>query len=360
MKKNIRKKGKGKMHENLVERALRKIIYNEYGKMNHMIQAMERQTRRVNDLASTIEINNAKAYAMVDFDRVLTPDSSSIDISGKGNKKYNTPNFLNDKDKRLYNAIKTRIKIANETIKIEENKIFNLMDKNEQEKSIFIDIFDTANDGEYMPVESYSPYQTKESVVHFLDFKEGLGLYKNINDNKKKQKLKANNNTKMMKNKNTTKMTTNNDSNNENTKKYYNILLYGSHKDEMKLQKLLHNHMGSSMWNNNFKNFETTMENYRQKTRNDSNTLDELLFQIYSKRCETTSNIFTKWINDVIEELNLTFHGNKNETDASNTLLKLLFFATKVLNNEINDMKYKLSMYRSSANEKEMMFIPRS
>jgi hypothetical protein len=355
IKKGSREEEKG--HETAVERKLRTIILNEYGKMNNIINFLEQETYRVNQLAETVEMNNEKAYAMNDFSNVLTPPSASSNLSNAVNSKYQAPSFLDDKDKRLYNAIKSRIKVANEIIQNEENKIFDLNEKNQKEKSNFIGIFDSANDLAYKPVDSYTKYQTKESLAHFLDFKAGLGLYKSSatsnNNNTQEHNQGYSNNLKQMNARNKhDEIIINKDA------KYYTQTLHGLHAEQMKIKCILHNHNGSSVWDDKFKRFET-LNVSQNKKRNNNNLFDNLLFKLYYKRCETASNIFIDWIDDVKDELNLTWHGNANESHSNASLLKLLLHITKILNDEINDMKYQLSMYRSSAKEKEMIFIPR-
>ena len=81
---------------------------------------------------------------------------------------------MNDKDKRLYNAVKTRIKVSNDSIKAEEDKLYTLLEKGENHKSMFIDIFDSANE---KAIGQKSGYETIDSSTHFSNFVECLGLF---------------------------------------------------------------------------------------------------------------------------------------------------------------------------------------
>ena len=105
---------------------------------------------------------------------------------------------------------------------------------------------------------------------------------------------------------------------------------------------ILHNHNGSSVWDEKFKSFETLNVSQCRK-RNNNNLFDNLLFQLYYKRCETACNIFVNWIDNVKDELNLTWHEATNESHSNKSLLKLLLYITKIVNDEINDMKYELA-----------------
>ena len=62
------------------------------------------------------------------------------------------------------------------------------------------------------------------------------------------------------------------------------MLLHCLHKEEMKLRRLLLNHKGSSMWDDEFKRYEATKVQNKQTT---ANPLDNILFQIYYNSVKT-------------------------------------------------------------------------
>ena len=162
-----------KENRSCAETDFRRNIFAQSQLDSELLRNSEIETRRVNELASTIELNNAKACAMDDFHRVLTSQASQKKSKSQNHAtRFNPPTFLNDKDKRLYNAVKTRIKVANESIKAEE-KLYTLLEKGESHKSMFIDMFDSANEE---AVEQKSVYETTDSSTHFSNFVECLGL----------------------------------------------------------------------------------------------------------------------------------------------------------------------------------------
>ena len=136
-----------KENRSCAETEFRRNVFAQSQQISRIIKKLEIETRRVNELASTIELNNAKACAMDDFHRVLMSQASQKKSKSQNHAtRFNTPTFLNDKDKRLYNAVKTRIKVSNDSIKAEEDKLYTLLEKGENHKSMFIDIFDSANE----------------------------------------------------------------------------------------------------------------------------------------------------------------------------------------------------------------------
>ena len=135
------------------------------------------------------------------------------------------------------------------------------------------------------------------------------------------------------------------------------MLLHCLHKEEMKLRRLLLNHKGSSMWDDEFKRYEATNVQNKQTT---ANPLDNILFQIYYKQCENTCNIIAEWINRAMQELNLSWHGNSNESPSTKNLITLFLSASKLLNNEIKDMSDNAGMYQRSNEYMEMIFCPQS
>ena len=320
----------------------RRNVFAQCQQISNIIQKLEVETRRVNELASTIEMNNAKACAMDDFHRVLMSQASEKKSRLQNQAiKFHTPTFLNDKDKRLYNAIKTRIKVANDSIKAEEDKLYTLLEKGENHKSMFIDMFDSANE---KAIEQKSSYETIDSSAHFSNFIECLRL-----PTRAEVKSSFHGTSKL----NVKKCKAQVD-------KYHcasNMLLHCLHKEEMKLRRLLLNRKGSSMWDDEFKRYEATKG---QNKGTMANPLDHILFQIYRKQCENTCNMVGEWIRRAIEELNLSWHGNANESPSTRKLITTFLSATKLLNNETKGMSDNAGMYQKSNGYTEMIFCRKS
>ena len=329
-----------KENRSCAETEFRRNVFAQSQQISRIIKKLEIETRRVNELASTIELNNAKACAMDDFHRVLMSQASQKKSKSQNQAiRFNTPTFLNDKDKRLYNAVKTRIKVSNDSIKAEEDKLYTLLEKGENHKSMFIDIFDSANE---KAIGQKSGYETIDSSTHFSNFVECLGLFtraegKSIFQGRGKLNVKK---CKVQLDKNHGAP---------------NMLLHCLHKEEMKLRRLLLNHKGSSMWDDEFKRYEATKVQNKQTT---ANPLDNILFQIYYKQCENTCNIIAEWINRAMQELNLSWHGNSNESPSTKNLITLFLSASKLLNNEIKEMSDNAGMYQRSNEHMEMIFCP--